>query len=74
MARKVSPNNTGSDQQVTSNGVECHGMTINPNTTSDVLFYYRDEANSDYPTARIGRWSGYRLFIWHGSCIRKCCC
>jgi hypothetical protein len=59
MARKVSPNNTGSDQQVTSNGVECHGMTPNPNTTSDVLFYYRDEANSDYPTARIGRWSGY---------------
>ena len=59
MARKVSPNNTGSDQQVTSNGVECHGITINPNTTSDTLFYYRDEANSDYPTVRVGRWSGY---------------
>ena len=59
MARKVSPNNTGSDQQVTSNGVECHGITINPNTTSDTLFYYRDQANSDYPTVRMGRWSGY---------------
>ena len=58
MARKVSPNQTGVDREVTSNGAECHGMTINPNTTSDVLFYYRDEANSDYPTARIGRWSG----------------
>ena len=58
MARKVSPNNTGSDQQVTSNGVECHGITINPNTTSDTLFYYRDQANSDYPTVRMGRWSG----------------
>jgi len=59
MVRKVSPNNTNSDQQVTSNGVECHGITINPNTTSDTLFYYRDEANSDYPTVRVGRWSGY---------------
>lgn len=58
MTRKVSPNNLNSDQQVTSNGAEDHGMTVNPNSKQDVLYYYRDQANSDYPTVRMGRWSG----------------
>jgi len=58
MARKVSPNNLGVDREVTPDGQETHGMTVNPNTTTDVLFYYRDGNNSDYPTVRMGRWSG----------------
>ena len=58
MVRKVSPNNTNSDQQVSADGQETHGITINPNTTSDALFYYRDGNNSNYPTVRMGRWSG----------------
>ena len=58
MARKVSPNNLGVDREVTPDGQETHGMTVNPNTTTDVLFYYRDGNNSDYPTVKMGRWSG----------------
>jgi len=58
MARLVSPNSTGVDREVTTNGAEAHGLTFNPNTTTDALFYYRDQANSDYPTVRMGRWSG----------------
>ena len=58
MVRKVSPNQTNSDQQVSADGQETHGITINPNTTSDALFYYRDGNNSNYPTVRMGRWSG----------------
>ena len=58
MTRKVSPNNLNSDQEVTSNGAEAHAMTVNPNSKQDVLYYYRDQANSDYPTVRMGRWSG----------------
>jgi len=58
MARRITTGGTGTDREVTSNGRETHGMTVNPNTTSDVLFYYRDEANNEYPTVRMGRWSG----------------
>ena len=58
MARRITTGGTGTDREVTPDGQETHGMTINPNTTTDVLFYYRDGNNSDYPTVRMGRWSG----------------